>query len=63
MIEKRLYKEALKSYEKLNEIVKNYKGTLEELCEVLGGHNLEDDMFDVNFDWICATIIIKNGIL
>lgn len=56
MNNKELYEKALKSYKKLNEIVKNHKGTLEELCDELGGHNFEDDLFDVNYAWICATV-------
>ena len=56
-----IIEKAIKSYEKLQEIVNSHNGTLEELCDKLNGHNLEDELFDVNFEWICATILNKNN--
>lgn len=56
----RIYKYALESYYKLKKIVDNFKGTLEELCDELGGHNFEDDLFDINFEWICGTVVKIN---
>ena len=53
---KEIYKNALKSWHKLKHIVETFNGTLEELCDKLYGHNLEDDLFDVNFEMICGTI-------
>ena len=58
---KEIYNKAIKSYNKLKDIVDNYNGTLEELCDELGGHNLEDDLFDINYDWICATVYSENN--
>lgn len=40
----------------LQNTIESYKGTLEELCEELNGHNLEDDFFDVNYGCITATV-------
>lgn len=40
----------------LKEIVDNYKGNLEELCKVLKGHNLDNELFDLNYNHICVTI-------
>lgn len=54
---KEIYKNALKSWHKLKHIVETFNGTLEELCDKLNGHNLEYDLFDVNFEMICGTII------
>lgn len=49
------------SYKKLEKIVNEFNGTLEELCDKLNGHNLDDNLFDVNFEWICATVLNKNN--
>lgn len=58
---KKMYKKALKCWYRLKKIVDNFNGTLEELCDELGGHNLEDDLFDINFEWICGTIVQRDN--
>lgn len=40
----------------LQNTIERYEGTLEELCEELKGHNLEEDLFDVNYGCITATV-------
>ena len=60
MKNKELYKKALCCFNELKEKVENYQGTLEQLCDELGGHNFEDNLFDVNYAWICATVYKKN---
>ena len=57
----KLIQQALKDYEELQQITKETDLSLEELCDKLGGHNLSDDLFDVNFKSICATVVTKNG--
>ena len=52
-------KQGEKDYNELKLIVSLFnetEGTLEELCKELKGHNLEDDLFDVNFKSITATV-------
>ena len=61
MENERIYKYALESYYKLKSIVENFNGTFEELCDKLSGHNFEDDLFDVNFEWICGTVLLRNN--
>ena len=56
-----MYKNALDSWYRLKNIVDNFNGTLEELCDELGGHNLEEELFDINFEWICGTIVQKDN--
>ena len=47
---------AIKDYYELNKFVEKYKGTFDELCEELKGHNKGDYWFDVNFKSISTTI-------
>ena len=54
-----LEKTAIKDYQELNNIVKNTNLSLEELCKELGGHNLNSELFDVNFKSICATVFLR----
>ena len=56
-----LEKKAIKDFQELNNIVKNTNLSLDELCKELGGHNLEDDLFDINFKSICATVHLRNN--
>lgn len=56
-----IYEKAEKDYSNLCSVVKDFKGNLEELYSYLGGHNLEEDLFDVNFGCICATIVQKDN--
>lgn len=58
---KEMYKKALESWYKLKAIVDNFNGTLEELCDKIYGHNFEDGLFDVNYEWICATIVQREN--
>lgn len=51
------YKRAEKDFQELHNIVYDWKGSLEELCKKLGGHNLENHLFDLNYKHIVATII------
>ena len=54
---------AKNNYNVLKNIVEENKELdIEDLCDLLHGHNLEEDLFDVNFGVICATIIYKNGV-
>lgn len=56
-----IYEKADNDYFNLCEKVQNFYGSFKALRAYLGGHNFEDDMFDVNFGCICATITNKNG--
>ena len=55
---KAIYKQAWMDYLKLVELVKGFKGSLEELCKQLNGYNLDndDERFDLNYGSISATI-------
>lgn len=56
-MDKDLRYEALKDYDEICAIVEEHKyDDLGVLCELLGGHNLDDDMFDLNFKSLCVTI-------
>ena len=57
----KLYKLAVNTWKQLKEKVEKFDGSLEELYDELGGHNLKDDLFDVNYSCFCATIGIKNN--
>ena len=48
-----------KEHEELHRKVSNYKGTLAELCKELGGFNLEEDFFDVN--WGSGVYTVEKG--
>ena len=61
MENEKIYKYALESYYKLKSIVENFNGTFEELCDKLSGHNFEDDLFDVYFELICGTVLLRNN--
>lgn len=58
-----LYRQAKKDYLKLKEIVENYNGTIEELCEELNGFNYDEDekYFDLNYGRLCLTIKIEDN--
>lgn len=55
--------EIKKQYDELNLIISNFKGTLKELCDNLGGHNFNelDNMFDLNYKDCCFTIELKDN--
>ncbi len=58
----KLKEQLKKDYIKLYNIVKNYKGTLKDLCDELGGHNFEEnDYFDLNYGVMCITIRFKDN--
>lgn len=48
--------DGIKDYNELKEIVDNYKGTFDELFDELKGHNKDNDLFDVNFKSITASV-------
>lgn len=64
-----LYRQSKKDYLDLKEIIDNYTGTIEELCDELGGFNYEnvivssdyDKYFDVNYGKICITVKSKDN--
>lgn len=57
-----LEKQAIVDYKKLQKIVnENQNLTLEELGEKLGGHNYDENLFDLNFGCICATIYLRDN--
>ncbi len=60
---KNICKKAYFDYIELVDIVREFKGNLEELCDKLGGFNLSMDFerFDVNYKTITATIYFNNG--
>lgn len=57
-----LEKQAIEDFKKLKKIVnENQHLTLDELGDKLGGHNFDDDLFDLNFGCICATIYLRDN--
>lgn len=48
--------DGIKDYNELKNIVDNYKGTFDELFDELKGHNKDNDLFDVNFKSITASV-------
>ena len=60
---KNIYKQAWDDYLKLIEFVREFKGTLEQLCKHLNGWNLDslNDKFDCNFGTLTATVCFVNG--
>lgn len=58
-----LERQALKHYEELRTLIEVNKNlSFEELCDKLGGHNLEDELFDINYKSICATVYHRNNL-
>ena len=59
---KNIYKKAYSDYIELVDGVREFKGSLEELCDKLGGFNLsmEFERFDLNYKTITATIYYCN---
>lgn len=55
---KNIYKQAWADYLKLVELVKDFDGKLDQLCEHLNGFNLDhfEERFDCNFGTLTATI-------
>jgi hypothetical protein len=53
--------QALNDYEELNQIVANHKGTFEELCTQLMGYNLEERLFDCDYNSITTTVILNDN--
>lgn len=56
---------AKSDYQKLKSFIDGYNTllesfsehcNLEKVCDFLGGHNLEEDLFDLNYGCICATV-------
>lgn len=61
MTREEIIKQSIGTYNRLKAIVENYKGTLEDLCEELHGQNLCEDLFDVNYEEICSTVVLRDG--
>lgn len=55
-----IYERAEQDYAKLKKMVEGCDCSIDQLCYDLGGHNLEDDLFDINFGVICATIVLRD---
>lgn len=51
-----IYEKAQEDYMELDKKVRSYKGGFETFCKRLGGHNLNENFFDLNYKNICATI-------
>lgn len=55
----------IKKYLELEEIVESSKLSLEELCDELNGHNLDEDLFDLYFgkdkDYLGTVYKNENG--
>lgn len=58
---KELKLQAINEYKELKSKVESYKGSLEDLCKELEGHNLDTDLFDVNYKSICGTVCKFNN--
>ena len=56
-----LYKKAYDDYIELVSIVRDFQGSLEELCDKLRGFNLNFKRFDLNYKSITTTIYFCNG--
>ena len=52
-----LVRKALKDFNEISNFISQYNGNLSDCCSVLGGHNLTDNQFDLNFKNICVTIM------
>lgn len=55
--------EIKKQYNELKVIINNFSGTLQELCDKLGGHNFDEleNFFDLNYKNCCFTIQLKDN--
>lgn len=55
---KAIYRQAWEDYLKLVDLVKGYKGSLDQLCKQLNGYNFDsvDERFDCNYGSITATV-------
>ena len=57
-----LEQQAIADFKELKKIVnENQHLTLDELGDKLGGHNFDEDLFDLNFGCICATIFLRDN--
>lgn len=56
MVDKHLYEAAWADFWKLAKEVEDFEGSFEDLCVKLGGQNYEDELFDVNYGVLCATV-------
>ena len=62
MTEEELIEQAKKDYKELKEKIEENKSlNLEQLCDLLGGHNLSEELFDVNYGCLCATVYLENN--
>ena len=61
-MDKDLRDTAIKEFDEISAIVESHKNDdLGVLCELLGGHNLDDDYFDLNYKSLCVTIMDLPG--
>lgn len=63
MLPSELKEKAHADYLELSNIIAEFKGTLQELCEKLGGFYIQADFesFDLNYKSLTATIYEENG--
>lgn len=54
---KDLVRKAMKDFNEISNFISQYNGNLVDCCSVLGGHNLTDNQFDLNYKNICVTIM------
>lgn len=52
-----LVRKALRDFNEISNFISQYNGNLVDCCSVLGGHNLTDNQFDLNYKNICVTIM------
>ena len=52
-----LVRKALKDFNEISNFISQYNGNLVDCCSVLGGHNITDNYFDLNYKNICVTIM------
>lgn len=59
--QRELYAQAYCEFIELKSIVDTYTGSLEKLCDKLGGRDFDGDFFDVSFGSLDATISCRDG--
>ena len=59
--QRELYGQAYKDVVELDNLVNEFNGSLEELCIKLGGQNFDEELFDVNYGVLAATIEEDDG--
>jgi len=54
-------KKAKLEYEELESFVSNFKSDFEDLCKELGGFNIAEEYFDINYKSFTTTIYYKEN--